>query len=157
MKKIILLCFFLLVFTQSIKSHPDGATPYWYPSDFIYGYINGCAESVEVSQLPFTQELWPVQVRTVCACVVVGGSWGNTGAGDSRETMAPVSPCSPALLEPTSTTAHGEEAAAAKGSGKAAARGTGKPAATKGSGKSRKTPELLCRIEDVFPCITWDE
>ena len=70
MKKIILLCFFLLVFTQSIKSHPDGATPYWYPSDFIYGYINGCAESVEVSQLPFTQELWPVQVRTVCACVV---------------------------------------------------------------------------------------
>ena len=51
-------------------AHPDGATPYWYPSSFIYGYINGCADQIEKNQLPFTEQMWPVQVREVCGCVV---------------------------------------------------------------------------------------
>jgi len=66
-----LACMFLLVFyVVKTEAHNDGATPYWYPSSFIYGYVTGCAESVEQNQAPFTQEMWPDQVRSVCGCVV---------------------------------------------------------------------------------------
>ena len=66
-----LSCMFLLVFyVVKTEAHPDGATPYWYPSSFIYGYVVGCADSVEQNQAPFTQEMWPDQVRSVCGCVV---------------------------------------------------------------------------------------
>ena len=51
-------------------AHPDGAKPYWYPSSFIYGYVTGCADQVEKNQVPFTQLMWPEQVRSVCSCVV---------------------------------------------------------------------------------------
>ena len=60
----------LLLWIDYTEAHPDGNIPYWYPSSFIYGYINGCAESVEQKQLPFTQEMWPDDVKRVCACVV---------------------------------------------------------------------------------------
>ena len=60
----------LILLSNNIYSHPDGSTPYWYPSSFIYGYVSGCSESVEQTQAPFTEEMWPVQVRTVCGCVV---------------------------------------------------------------------------------------
>ena len=69
MKKFI-LCFLLTLLSNNIYGHPDGGTPYWYPSSFIYGYVEGCYESVEQNQAPFTEEMWPVQVRTVCGCVV---------------------------------------------------------------------------------------
>ena len=69
MKKII-LCFFLIFLSNNIYSHPDGSTPFWYPSSFIYGYVEGCYESVEQNQAPFTEEMWPDQVRSVCGCVV---------------------------------------------------------------------------------------
>ena len=66
-----LACMFLLIFyVVKTEAHPDGATPYWYPSSFIYGYVVGCADSVEQNQAPFTQEMWPDQVRSVCGCVV---------------------------------------------------------------------------------------
>ena len=66
-----LSCMFLLIFyVVKTEAHSDGATPYWYPSSFIYGYVAGCAESVEQNQAPFTEEMWPVQVRSVCGCVV---------------------------------------------------------------------------------------
>ena len=66
-----LACMFLLVFyVVKTEAHNDGAKPYWYPSSFIYGYVSGCAESVEQNQAPFTQEMWPDQVRSVCGCVV---------------------------------------------------------------------------------------
>jgi len=60
----------LLFIIDKTHAHPDGATPYWYPSSFIYGYVVGCADSVEQNQAPFTQEMWPDQVRSVCGCVV---------------------------------------------------------------------------------------
>ena len=66
-----LSCMFLLVFfVVKTHAHPDGATPFWYTSSFIYGYVVGCAESVEQNQAPFTEEMWPDQVRSVCGCVV---------------------------------------------------------------------------------------
>tara|TARA_B100001989_G_C24457947_1_gene422572 strand:- start:47 stop:400 length:354 start_codon:yes stop_codon:yes gene_type:complete len=65
------LCFILLLFyATKVNGHPDGATPFWYPSSFIYGYINGCAESVEQGQFSFTEEFWPDEVRSICGCVV---------------------------------------------------------------------------------------
>ena len=60
----------IILFTTPIKAHPDGAKPYWYPSSFIYGYVTGCADQVEKNQAPFTQSMWPEQVRSVCSCVV---------------------------------------------------------------------------------------
>ena len=60
----------LLFIIDKTHAHPDGATPYWYPSSFIYGYVVGCADSVEQNQAPFTEEMWPDQVRSVCGCVV---------------------------------------------------------------------------------------
>ena len=62
---------FLLVFyVVKTEAHPDGATPYWYPSSFIYGYVVGCADSGELNQAPFTREMWPDQRRRVFWCVV---------------------------------------------------------------------------------------
>ena len=60
----------LLLWIDYTDAHPDGNIPYWYPSSFIYGYVEGCYESVEQNQAPFTEEMWPVQVRNVCGCVV---------------------------------------------------------------------------------------
>ena len=70
MKKIV-LTFLLLLYTMSLLyGHPDGKIPYWYPSTFIYGYINGCYEATEYNQVPFTKDMWPDNVKNVCACVV---------------------------------------------------------------------------------------
>ena len=67
---IALLSLLGFIHVTETRAHPDGATPYWYPSSFIYGYINGCAESVEQGQFPFTEEFWPDQIRSICGCVV---------------------------------------------------------------------------------------
>ena len=57
MKKIV-LTFMLLLYTMSLLyGHPDGKSPYWYPSTFIYGYINGCYEATEYNQVPFTNDM----------------------------------------------------------------------------------------------------
>ena len=70
MKKIV-LTFLLLLYTMSLLyGHPDGKSPYWYPSTFIYGYINGCYEATEYNQVPFTNDMWPDNVKNVCGCVV---------------------------------------------------------------------------------------
>lgn len=53
----------------SLHAHPDGATPYWYTSAWIYGFTEGCAEKIEESQM-FSAQLWPEQVRSVCGCTV---------------------------------------------------------------------------------------
>jgi hypothetical protein len=59
------------IFSHSVAfSHPDGAKPYFYPSTFIYGFVSGCAETVEHTRAPITQELWPDAIRGVCSCVV---------------------------------------------------------------------------------------
>ena len=65
------LCLFLiLLFIDKTHAHPDGAKPFWYPSSFIYGYVEGCSQSVEEGMLPFTEEFWPDEVRSICGCVV---------------------------------------------------------------------------------------
>jgi len=55
--------------TSSAYAHPDGATPYWYPSSYIYGFINGCSKTIEVERIPIIEKLWPDEVRSVCGCV----------------------------------------------------------------------------------------
>jgi hypothetical protein len=65
-----LLCFVMFVMSNFVMAHPDNATPYWYPSEFIYGYINGCYEATEYNQVPYTEHMWPDDVKRVCACVV---------------------------------------------------------------------------------------
>lgn len=67
--KLVATAFLVLVYSIAF-SHPDGATPYFYPSTFIYGFVGGCAESVEQSRAPVTQDLWPDGIRAVCSCVV---------------------------------------------------------------------------------------
>ena len=70
MKHLVSFIMLVIVFATQTNAHPDGATPYWYPSNFIYGYITGCADQVEKNQIPFTEVMWPEQVREVCGCVV---------------------------------------------------------------------------------------
>ena len=70
MKHLVSFILLVIVFATQTNAHPDGATPYWYPSNFIYGYITGCADQVEKNQVPFTQQMWPEQVREVCGCIV---------------------------------------------------------------------------------------
>ena len=61
----------ILVLAHSVAfSHPDGMKPYFYPATFIYGFVGGCAETVEQTRAPVTQDLWPDGVRAVCSCVV---------------------------------------------------------------------------------------
>ena len=60
----------LVLAHSSTYSHPDGATPYFYPSTFIYGFVGGCAETVEQTRGPVTQDLWPEGIRAVCSYVV---------------------------------------------------------------------------------------
>ena len=64
------LCVVMFVMSNFVMAHPDNATPYWYPAEFIYGYINGCFEATELNQVPFTENMWPDDVKRVCACVV---------------------------------------------------------------------------------------
>jgi len=70
MKNIWLTIFLILIFSSKINSHSDGAIPYWYPSSYIFGFIKGCADTIEISLSPMTKELWPEQIRSVCGCVI---------------------------------------------------------------------------------------
>ena len=67
MKKILCLVVFILL-SQSIKAHPDGIKPYWYPSAYVYGFVKGCWESFSERQA-FT-EFWPAEIQEVCGCVL---------------------------------------------------------------------------------------
>ncbi len=60
----------LLFFVDKTHAHPDGATPFWYPSSYVYGFVKGCSESIEQARPPFIEQLWPDQVRSVCGCVI---------------------------------------------------------------------------------------
>jgi hypothetical protein len=60
----------LLILSFSVHAHPDGATPFWYPSSYIFGFIRGCAETVEQNTAQIIEELWPDEIRSVCGCVV---------------------------------------------------------------------------------------
>ena len=56
--KTILSLVVLILLTQPLKAHPDGATPYWYPSGYIYGFVRGCSETIEEYQVPFTENIF---------------------------------------------------------------------------------------------------
>ena len=70
MKKILCLFVFTFLLFQKVNSHPDGATPFWYPSSYIYGFVVGCSSSIEQTRPEFIHEMWPDQVNAVCGCVI---------------------------------------------------------------------------------------
>ena len=65
----ILLTGVALLFATSVNAHPDGATPYWYPTTYLYGFVSGCWETVEQNQA-LAEGMWPDDIRAVCGCVV---------------------------------------------------------------------------------------
>ena len=58
-----------LVWKRDAFAHPDGATPYWYPTTYLYGFVQGCWETVEQKQ-SLAEGMWPDDIRAVCGCVV---------------------------------------------------------------------------------------
>ena len=59
------------IFTSTAAhAHPDGSKPFWYPATFVYGFIDGCWETIEQSEAPITQDMWPAQIKVVCGCVI---------------------------------------------------------------------------------------
>ena len=67
--KILLVVTFVLFSMQEIKAHPDGAIPYWYPASYIYGFVDGCAETIEMSGV-YSDRFWPNEIRSLCGCVI---------------------------------------------------------------------------------------
>ena len=65
----ILLTGVALLFATSVNAHLDGATPYWYPTTYLYGFVQGCWETVEQNQ-SLAEGMWPDDIRAVCGCVV---------------------------------------------------------------------------------------
>ena len=64
------LCLVLIIWSRNhIKAHPDGSTPYWYPSSYVYGFINGCWSTVEEKQV-LSKDMWPSEIKVVCGCVM---------------------------------------------------------------------------------------
>ena len=64
------LCLALVVWGwKHVNAHPDGATPYWYPSTYLYGFIQGCWETVEQNQT-LAADMCPDDLRAVCGCVI---------------------------------------------------------------------------------------
>ena len=66
MKKLVLL---LILFPTLLFAHPDSEAPYWYPSTYLYGFIQGCWETVEQNQ-SLAEGMWPDDIRAVCGCVI---------------------------------------------------------------------------------------
>ena len=86
----------ILVLTHSVYllpttalSHHEGMKPYFYPSTYIYGFVSGCAETVEQTRAPVTQVLWPDGVRAVCSCVVDALRHSVTFAEAKDDSMKP--------------------------------------------------------------------
>ena len=64
------LCFALFVWSWNhVKAHPDGATPYWYPSSYIYGFVSGCWNTVEQNEF-LSKNMWPDDIKSICGCVI---------------------------------------------------------------------------------------
>ena len=59
-----------LLTASVVSAHPDGATPFWYPSSYVYGFVEGGWETIEQSRAPITQDMWPSQIKAVCGCVI---------------------------------------------------------------------------------------
>ena len=59
----------IIVWKRDAFAHPDSKTPYWYPSTYLYGFIQGCWETVEQNQT-LAAGMWPDDIREVCGCVI---------------------------------------------------------------------------------------
>ena len=64
----------IIIWKKDLMAHPDGATPYWYPSSWIYGFVDGCAGKIEEQGAdgmhPWVNEMWPENIRSICGCTV---------------------------------------------------------------------------------------
>jgi len=73
MKSLLCMALCLLLCTVGItqsRAHPDGATPFWYSSAWIFGFVEGCASKIEESQMEWVSDFWPDDVRAICGCTV---------------------------------------------------------------------------------------
>lgn len=66
---IALLSLLGFIHVTETRAHPDGTTPYWYPSTYLYGFVQGCWETVEQNQ-SLAEGMWPDDIRAVCGCVI---------------------------------------------------------------------------------------
>ncbi len=69
-KKTLIIGLLLIASSKIIWAHPDGATPFWYSSSFIFGFVGSCAGTLEREGSPITRQLWPEEIQSVCSCVV---------------------------------------------------------------------------------------
>ena len=72
-KEIIILVFAAFVgvslaYACRLEAHPDSETPYWYPSSYIYGFVQGCCSNVQGSEE--FREFWPDDTKMICGCVL---------------------------------------------------------------------------------------
>lgn len=58
----------MLAWTLRLEAHPDGSKPYWYPSSYIYGFVQGCWQNL--AQSDEFREFWPDETKMVCGCVL---------------------------------------------------------------------------------------
>jgi len=66
MKKLMVIMLFL---PSLLWAHPDGTTPYWYPATYIYGFINGCWQTIEQKQT-LSKNMWPDDIKAICGCAL---------------------------------------------------------------------------------------
>ena len=67
-KSITLLLLFLMLLTPAQASKKQ---EYKYPSDVIYGFVEGCYLAFEDQQF-MSDELWPTDLKEICGCVMDG-------------------------------------------------------------------------------------
>jgi len=103
------LCLFVLLWfidITKIRAHPDGATPFWYSSAWIYGFVNGCADKIEeqgaLGKHPWVNSMWPENIRSICGCTVDALRHGFTFEeveGDSEKVQQMVNLVLPVCID----------------------------------------------------------
>ena len=88
------------------RAHPDGATPFWYPSAWIYGFVDGCAGKIEeegaTGKFPWVNSMWPENIRSICGCTVDALRHGFTFQeveGDSKRVQSMVDITLPVCID----------------------------------------------------------
>jgi len=102
-------CLFGLLYFIHItetRAHPDGATPYWYTSSWIYGFVDGCAAKIEEQGAegmhPWVNSMWPENIRSICGCTVDALRHGFTFEeveGDSEKVQQMVNLTLPVCID----------------------------------------------------------
>lgn len=65
---ITLILLFLILLTPAQASEKQ---EYKYPSDVIYGFVDGCYVAFE-DQKFMSDDLWPTDLKEICGCVMDG-------------------------------------------------------------------------------------